>query len=246
MYTGHLRLFLGIGALFVPLGLIITGVQYLVFRLGGLSPLVDSAGSSNAVVDALAFLLGLVFTIIGLAIVQTTAALTMLDLDERRGVTTLSAFRKALPKLPSLLGAVVAATVVVVAVYLTAIGAVLAIWLMIRWALLAQVVAFEDQRGLRSLRRSAELVRGRWWRVASLTLFVSVVGLLLGPLIGTLLLFATDASFDFVNLVSGLVYAIALPFVAIASTYLYFDLLERDRPEAEPAPAEAPVTASGR
>jgi len=90
--------------------------------------------------------------------------------------------------------------------------------------LLAQVVVLEDISGVQGLRRSARLVRGNWWRTASLLLFVTVVALLLGPLLGTVLLFITSASFDFVNLVSSVVYAIVLPYAAIAGTYLYFDL----------------------
>jgi hypothetical protein len=47
----------------------------------------------------------------------------------------------------------------------------------------------------------------------------------------------TSASFDFVNLVSSLVYVVAIPYVAITATYLYFDLLVSERREAErPAP----------
>jgi hypothetical protein len=38
--------------------------------------------------------------------------------------------------------------------------------------------------------------------------------------IRTLLLFATSASFDFVNVTSDVVYVIALPFAPIATTYL--------------------------
>jgi hypothetical protein len=45
---------------------------------------------------------------------------------------------------------------------------------------------------------------------------------LLGPLVGTLLLCVT--SFNFINIVSSVVYAVVLPYAAIASTYLYFDL----------------------
>jgi hypothetical protein len=87
-------------------------------------------------------------------------------------------------------------------------------------------------------------VRGHWWRVASVTVFVTGIALLLGPLVGTLLLFATSASFDFVNLVSALVYVLALPFAAITTTYLYFDLAVRrrlavrERPSADVLPAE--------
>ncbi len=39
-----------------------------------------------------------------------------------------------------------------------------------------------------------------------------------------MLLFISSASFDFINLVSSVIYAIVLPYVAIATTYLYFDL----------------------
>jgi hypothetical protein len=111
---------------------------------------------------------------------------------------------------------------------LTLIGVPIAIWLTIRWSLLAQAVALDDSNAPGSLRRSARLVRRHWWRTATLTVFVTGVALVLGPLVGTLLLFVTSASFDVVNLASDLVYVVALPFAAIATTYLYFDLLSRN------------------
>ena len=88
-------------------------------------------------------------------------------------------------------------------------------------------------------------MQGNWWRVGSLMLFVTVIALLLGPLCGTLLLFVTHASFDFINLVSSVVYAVVLPYAAIATTYLYFDLRvakqHEENPEAaETLPVEAP------
>jgi hypothetical protein len=132
---------------------------------------------------------------------------------------------------------------------LTSIGLLLGIWLAARWAFIAQVVLLEDGSALGALRRSAQLVRGNWWRTASLLLFVIVVALLLGPLVGTLLLFVTNASFNFINLVSSLVYVVVLPYAAIASTYLYFDLRVAKQHEAATAqegdilPIEAPPTA---
>jgi hypothetical protein len=49
--------------------------------------------------------------------------------------------------------------------------------------------------------------------------------------------------FNFVNLISSLVYVFALPFVAIATTYLYFDLeLEKgEQPEREAVAVPAPT-----
>jgi hypothetical protein len=244
MYTGHLGLFLGVGLLFVPLGLIVTGVQYLLFRVGVLAPLVSSAGATNGVVGELAFALGLLIALLGLAIVHTTTALAMVELDKGREVTVKSAFRLALGRLPTVIGALALAVAIVAVFGLTTIGLLVSVWLIVQWGLIAQTVALENKSVRGSMRRSAQLVRGNWWRVASLTLFVTVIGLLLGPLAGTLLLLATRASFDFVNLVSSLVLVITLPYVALATTYLYFDLALAER-EAEAADAAGAVSADG-
>ena len=121
-------------------------------------------------------------------------------------------------------------------------------WLATRWSLLAQVHALESTSGVAALRRSRQLVRGNWWRVASLLLFLTFLALVVGLLCGTLLLFVTPASFDFINLVAGAVNAIVLPYAAVATTYLYFDL--RVEKESEPGDedvllAETPTLAAG-
>jgi hypothetical protein len=245
MYLGHLRLFLAIGLLFLPLGLVITGAQYLIFRVGGLSPLVTTAGPSNAVVGTLALAFGVLIILFGLAIVETATTRAMVELDEGRKVTAMSAYKLALPRLTTVLAALVIAVIAAVLVSFTTIGTLLAAWLVVRWSLTAQVVALEDCGPRQALRRSAQLVRGQWWRVGSLLLFVSVIGLLLGPLTGTILLFATSASFNFINLASSVVYVLVLPYVAIAAAYLYFDLkvaedTDPDKSEASDVlPAEA-------
>jgi hypothetical protein len=250
MYFGHLRLFLGVGLLFIPLGLLITGIQYLIFRVGALNGLVNSAGSTNAVVDSLAIALGLVFTIFGLAVVNAVTAVAMVDIDAGRRASARAAYRKALPRLSPLLGVALIAALSIALVSLTSIGVLLAIWLLVRWAFLAQAVVLDKTSGLAGLHRSAQLVRGNWWRVAALLLFVTVIALLLGPLVGVLLLFATSASFNFINLVSGAVFVFVLPYAAIASTYMYFDLRVAKHREEEAneagdvLPVEVPPSAA--
>jgi Membrane domain of glycerophosphoryl diester phosphodiesterase len=245
MYVHHLGLFLGIGLLFFPVGALISVLQYLLFRASGLDALVDSAGETNALVDGLAIGLGVVLTVFGLAIVQSATSIAMVELDAGREITALGAYRKALPKLGSLLGATLIAVVVIAIVDLTAVGLLLGIWLAVRWAFLAQVITLGGTSTRSALSASSKLVRGNWWRVASLLLFVTVIALLLGPLFGTLLLFVTSASFDFINLIASVVYAVVLPYVAIVTTYLYFDLLLAQRRDEELAetgdvlPAEA-------
>jgi hypothetical protein len=233
LYFRHLRLFLAIGLLFIPLGVLVTGIQYLLFRVGGLNGLVNSAGSTNAVVDFLAFALGIVVTLFGLSVVIAATAVAMVEIDAGSKAGARAAYKRVLPKLGPLLGVVLLAAVVIALVSLTSIGTLLSIWLLVRWAFLAQVVVLERTPALTALRRSSHLVRGNWWRAGSLLLFVTVIALLLGPLVGTLLLFVTSASFNFVNLVSGVVYVVVLPYAAIAMTYMYFDLrVAKNREEA--------------
>ena len=109
---------------------------------------------------------------------------------------------------------------------LTGAGILLAAFLLVRWSLLGQAVMLDDA-ARHPLRRSAQLVRGHWWRAASIMFFVTLPALAIGPLIGAVMLLITPASLNVVNLVSGVVYMVTLPFAAMVTTYLYFDLRVR-------------------
>jgi hypothetical protein len=233
LYAGHLRLFLGIGVLFLPLGAVTALVQFVTFRVTGLGALVDSAGASNAFVGGFALFIGLLVTAVGLAVVQAATAIAMASLDDERPVGPLDAYRIVLADWRPLLGAIGLAAVVVAVLALTTVGVLVAIWLVVRWSVTAQAVVLEGRGARAALRRSSHLVRGNWFRVATLTLFVTLIAYLLGPLAGALLLFVTSASFNFVNVVSALIDAFALPFVAIATTYLYYELALREQDRAE-------------
>jgi hypothetical protein len=55
---------------------------------------------------------------------------------------------------------------------ITVVGLPFAIYNFIRWSLFAEVCVLEDRSARWSLRPSAELIRGHWWRTFGLTLFV--------------------------------------------------------------------------
>ena len=93
------------------------------------------------------------------------------------------------------------------------------------------MIELEDVSALGALRRSGRLVHGRWLKVASLIVAGGALVLVAGPLIGVLLILVTDAPFWLVNVVAGVVYAIAMPFVALTTAYVYFDA--RTRSELE-------------
>ncbi len=116
-----------------------------------------------------------------------------------------------------------------------------AIWLAVRWTLLAQVVELEERSAVGGLRRSSELVRGRWLRVASLVGVGAVLALAAGPVLGALLILVTDAPLALLDLVAGVVYALAMPFVALVTSYVYFDARAHTELEAEREPDVLPA-----
>ncbi|MFI5694589.1 hypothetical protein ACIA58_22240 [Kribbella sp. NPDC051586] len=74
-----------------------------------------------------------------------------------------------------------------------------------------------------ALKRSRLLVKRRWWRTAGPLAIIVGLGLSVGPIAGIVLLLATDLRPALINVVSSLLFAVAMPLVAAAVVYLYFD-----------------------
>jgi hypothetical protein len=249
MYVRRLLLFVGIGVLFIPLGVAISLLESLL--LGGFGLLgVDTSGEGAGWLALLLVALGTTLTLLALALVQAATACALVEIDHDREVGALHTYRIALRKTRPLLRGLAIGVVVWVVLSATLILLPVAIWLAVRWALLAQVVELEDAAGIRALRRSAELVRGRWLRVASLVGVGAVLAFAAGPFVGALLILLTDAPLALLNVVAGIVYALAMPFVALTTAYVYFDARVRselepvDRHQVLPAEIELPHPAT--
>jgi len=171
---------------------------------------------------------------------MAATACALVEIDAGRSIGAVDAYRIAAAKLRPLLGATALFVVPWVLLTVTTVLIPIAIWLAVRWSLLAPVVELESRSPREALRRSAQLVRGRWLRVGSLVGLGAAIALAAGPLLGVLLIFATDAPLALLNIVAGVIYALALPFVALVAAYVYFDA--RTRHEVEPAegPDELP------
>jgi hypothetical protein len=239
MYVTHVRLFVGLGILLLPVVILITVLQWLLLRATDLFGSVT--GDLAGLFAYLALVLGLVLTLFAFAIVQAATAGALRELDAGRPVGATEAGRLAIHRLRPLLRSVAIVAFAWVALTTTGFLIPVAIWLAVRWCLVAPVVELEGASGLTALRRSGALVRGRWIRVGSLVGVGAAIGLLAGPLVGALLIFASNSSLALLNLVAGIVYAIALPFVALVTAYVYFDA--RVRSELEPADARATLPA---
>ena len=119
MYGRRPSLFLTISLLFIPFSIATAVVQFLLFRVVGLVPLVETAGESNVSVAGLAFSLGLLFTIVALAFVQAATAHAMAAIDRGEPISARGAFRVSLRHLPALLGGVLRAAIVITLLDLT-------------------------------------------------------------------------------------------------------------------------------
>jgi hypothetical protein len=231
MYLRRAPLFLGIGLLLIPITFVITLLQWLLIRAIDLVGVVtgDAAGTWAFV----AAVIGTTLTLLGLGVVMAATALSLVEIDSGRSIGPIGAYRLAWSRLRPLLRALVLWVAVWIVLTATVFLIPVAIWLAVRWCLVAPVVALEgDRRALATLRRSGELVRGRWIRVGSLVGVSGAVALLLGPLLGAILIFVTDLPLAMLNIVAGVVYALAMPFVALVTAYVYFDA--RARLELEP------------
>ena len=97
----------------------------------------------------LAVVIGTTLTLLGLGLVQAATACALVEIDAGRHVRALGALRLALRRLRPLLGAIALFVVAWIVLSATAILIPVAIWLAIRWCLLAPVVELEEPLGAR-------------------------------------------------------------------------------------------------
>jgi hypothetical protein len=164
----------------------------------------------------------------------------MVEIDQGREVRALGAYRMALDCVGPLLAALLVAVAIAALLAATFFLIPVAVWLAVRWSLIAPVVELERLRPRAALRRSSHLVKGHWFKVGSLTIVSAAVALLAGPLLGTVLIVLTDLPLALLNVVAGIVYTLTMPFVALTTAYVYFDCRVREAVAAH-EPLELPA-----
>jgi hypothetical protein len=239
MYVKRPALFLGLGLLLIPIGVVITLVQWVL--LGGLDALGSVSGEVAGGWAFLSVVIGTMLALLGLGLVQAATACALVEIDSGREIGAVGAYRLAFQRMRPLLGAIALFVTMWVVLTTTVFLIPVAIWLAVRWALVAPIVELEDHRPFPSLRRSGALVRGRWIRVASLVGISAALALVAGPLIGAILIFLTSVPLAFLNIVAGIVYALAMPFVALVTAYVYFDARARAELEHVERPSVLPA-----
>lgn len=222
MYHHRALLFLGIGAPIIVMGLVTAGLQALIVTgpdVAGVGRGGEAGGFRVTLAAALTYLL------MGAAVVLAQAATVQAaaTIDGGGTIGATEAYRMVLRRPGSLLGAFVLASALVGVLSLSVFLLPVAFVVTTLFILFVPVAVLERRSAVGVLRRSASLVRHRFWKVASLMVASVVVAAAVGPLLGTLLLLTTPAPFAVVNVISGVTFALLMPFIALTLTYAHFD-----------------------
>lgn len=106
-------------------------------------------------------------------------------------------------------------------------------YLFVAWAVAVPVLLFENVRGSKALRRSRELLKGRWWATLAVLVLVAILtGIVQAAITAALVaVFALGAGEVAAVVAEGVAQAVGntltIPFAAAATTVLYFDALVR-------------------
>jgi hypothetical protein len=157
------------------------------------------------------------------------------------GVFLLIAFPWAFVVFPSIALLHLRAVFLVVPVSVVALG--FFAYFQVRWAFIVQAVVLEDADGGEALSLSAELVRGRWWRVF-ITLFVAMW---LVGIVSNLpsLLVQFTVSWPASRLIGIPIGAVVGPYAATVGTLLFLALAGRNREPEPPVASELTGRSSG-
>jgi hypothetical protein len=103
------------------------------------------------------------------------------------------------------------------------------VYLAVRWYFVPQAVVIDGARGPAALTRSSELVQGFWWRTFGLVLLANLAIAIPGFLLLTPFTAIAASTDDAIWALAGtiLTTSVTTPFVALYSTFLYYDLLAR-------------------
>ena len=233
VYVEHLPTFAAAGAIFLPVYIVAAAIQWVIFHLSSIAPLVALDGRHGAVTALLAVLIGGIGGLFASVIATGAVAVILDEIDAGRRILAGQAYRRVLRRLRPLTRGMVTELGTVFLLTITVVGIPFAIHRFTRWSLFAEACVLEDLSATDSLRRSSLLVRGRWWRTFGFTALVDVLAVLSGPLFGVGLLLLTDHSLNFINLAAALVYMLTVPYAAIQLTLYFFDLEARGADEAQ-------------
>jgi hypothetical protein len=221
IYRRQIRLFLLIGLLLIPVGILFNGFQYLAVNYPPGSTIVELTDKSPGAYYALALLALIGQMLASLLVVGPMVIETFDALEKGKNPSFRDVYRASLKHLPGLAKSVGLLALVVVGLSITLVGVPIAIWLLVRWLFVSQATVLDDVGTRESLDLSSQSVKGRWWRVGIMATCLVVIGAAPGVLVGLFLLIFGSATVQTTNVVSSLIYVVTVPLTILALSLVY-------------------------
>ncbi|MBN1530398.1 MAG: hypothetical protein JW895_15155 [Thermoleophilaceae bacterium] len=221
LYARHIAPMVAIGLAALPLLVLLEAVDWLgrwvLFDED--PPGLGSGGARLPLSDPLiTYARPLVF-----ALVAATVVAYVSELDRTGQPRTMAAVRLMVTRCWRVLACHVLRSVIIGLLVLSVIGIPVAVRKYVDWQFIQQSILFEDESVPSALRRSTDVVRGRWWRTARVTGFFFLVSVVAGPALSVGLIFA-DLSLPVINLIGSILFAVIAPYVTLGRTLLFLDL----------------------
>jgi hypothetical protein len=244
MYAAHPLLFISIGLITLPASLLVGLAQTVTTLLTGSAASSEDASTQSLWVSAVT-LVGALVTTAATLLVQSATIRAMVEIDAGREVGVRRAYVLGVDRWFTVLRTFLLITAAAFLLAVTIVLAPLALVLVVLAALYIPVIQLEGLGPVQAVRRSAALVRHHVVKVAVLIAGALFAVAAVGPVVGMLLIVLGNVPFTLANLISGLVYAVLAPIVAINTTYVYENAVVHDRladrlPRRDVLPAELP------
>lgn len=239
-YRRHLRVFLPLGAMLIPTGLVVATLQTLLFEVPPIEPLVGMLDAFPGVRVLLLLAIGGAGAALAVIFVAPATIWTMGELRRGRLPSVFEAYREGLHAIWPIFRARLRVTVRAVLRALTIVGIPRAVLMLIRAHYIPQTVVLLGDDADASIRDSAVVANAGLRRTLLTQIVLGVITLLSGPLIAILVLIVLPSRpLSLINYISSLLFAALYPFSVIGMTLLYEELRAGERPQPATGQLEA-------
>ncbi len=227
IYAENWTVFLGIGLLSIPIGIVFNIMQRWLVGRNPLKFVVDYLDNTGGAYLTAVLTIGGVQQL-AMILIITPAVVSALNAVLKGQKTSVNdAYLGIVDRIGVIFISFVIFIAVVGMLLITAIGIPVAIWLAVRWHFFVQALVLDREASpIEAFRRSTRVVRGRWLHTFFSLVVYDLLAVIPGILVGFGLLTIGRTAVGFANGISSLFYAILIPITVIAVSLIYLDQKE--------------------
>lgn len=227
LYKKEWKLFIGIGLMSIPIGVIFNGLQQYLIRHDPLKFIVNYLDNTGGAALTAVFMVGGIQQLAMVLIISPAILVAAKSVMEGNPITVLEAYKRALRFSGVVATAVLVALLVLVPLVLITILVPVAIWYAVRGHFFMQSIVFGHTTKARaSFRQSFRTVKGHWWKIAASLLVFDLLAVVPGIVVGFGLLTIGRTAVGFANGISSVFYALLIPLSILSVTILYLTYLK--------------------